>query len=562
MSLIISFTLGLFSNSRLARGAIVIALLPSGVFSQTSASVRGTAKVDDKYVLRPVMVVAIPSEAGGSGGRPRPALVSSDGEYRIDELNPGSYTLKAIGKAIRVKVVPGVQIVAGNSNVKNLTLQLAARRATIRTKVLNSKGEPIKNATVSIYSSELPATVCDKCVLAEARSNDDGSVEYADLGAEQDYSLAVSVYDEANKRDMKVVAASMISTRADGLTLVELQMSGELQPTLTARVLDDNKPLFEQRLAPQLANRNPNESIYGSPRTIANGINFRLSGIVARRDADTFTLLDSNGFLTTVRLNADTSVKTKGGFLRGGSPYAQTSILRGLILEVEGQGNGAGELVANKVRFKESDLAVARAIDSRAAPLESRAYGVETKLSKIEARARRLSGQLEELAAVSNTAQGGSRAAQQTADAAVAGVSATNERISALDDYTPQMERAVLFRNGSTTLTDEAKAILDEIAGKALSLKGYVLEISGFADSSGSTSLNRALSQRRADSVIRYLVEQHNIPLRRIITPFGYGEINRAAGTFTREGRAQNRVEIRLLVNKGLNSDLKNVDKP
>ena len=560
MSLVRSLNMRLLSNSQVAVVALVTALFAVRVLSQTSASVRGSAKVDDKFVLRPVMVVAIPTQAGGSGGRPRPAWVSSDGEYRIDELSPGSYTLKAVGKAIRVKVVPAVKIEAGNSNVQNLTLQLAAKRARVRTKVLNSKGEPIKNATVSIYSSELPASVCDKCVLAEARSNEEGTAEYEDLGAEQDYSLTVSVYDEANKQDVKVIAANMISTRAEGLTQVELQMSGEVQPTLTARLVDDIRPLERRLSSPQLANRTANESIYVA-RTIANGINFRLSGVVARRDADTFTLLDSTGFLTTVRLNEDTSVKTKGGFLRGSSHYAQTSILRGLILDVEGQGNTAGELVANKVRFKESDLAVARAIESRAAPLESKAYEVEAKLSQVEANAQRLSGQLEELAAVSNAARGGSRAAQQTADAAVAGVNATNERISALDDYTPQLTGAVLFRSGSTQLTDEAKEILDDIARKALNMKGYLIEISGFADSGVSTSLNRALSQRRTDSVIRYLVEQHNIPLRRIVTPYGFGGMNSGTENSTRDGRAQNRrVEIRLLVNRGLNPDVKNED--
>src|ERR1051326_1011547 len=186
MSLVRSLNVRLLSNSQVAVVALGIALVSVRVLSQTSASVRGSAKVDDKFVLRPVMVVAIPTQAGGSGGRPRPAWVSSDGEYRIDELNPGSYTLKAVGKAIRVKIVPAVKIEAGNSNVQNLTLQLAAKRARVRTKVLNSKGEPIKYATVSIYSSELPASVCDKCILAQARSNEEGTAEYEDLGAEQD----------------------------------------------------------------------------------------------------------------------------------------------------------------------------------------------------------------------------------------------------------------------------------------------------------------------------------------------------------------------------------------
>src|SRR4030095_11420756 len=129
----------------------------------------------------------------------------------------------------------------------------------------------------------------------------------------------------------------------------------------------------------------------------------------------------------------------------------------------------------------------------------------------------------------------------------------TNERISSLDDYEPQSMAAVNFKSGSAVLLPDSKTKLDEIATKALNAKGYVLEVSGFADTNGSIQLNRALSQRRADAVIRYLVENHNIPLRRIVTPFGYGETNPIADNETREGRAQNRrVEIKLLVNKGL----------
>ena len=288
-------------------------------------------------------------------------------------------------------------------------------------------------------------------------------------------------------------------------------------------------------------------------RTVASGQKMKIKGVVTRRDADTFTVRDMNGVDTVVRLDDRTSVKTKGGFLRGGTNYAQTSILRGLNLEIEGRGNGSGELLAEKIRFNESDMRVARAVESRAAPLEERASDTETKLSQVEANAQRLSGQLDELAAVSNAARGGAKAAQATADAAVAGVTATNERISALDDYTPQTTAAVNFKSGSAVLTPESKTTLDDIASKAMNSKAYVLEVSGFADSRGSVNLNRALSQRRADAVIRYLVENHNIPLRRIVTPYGYGEMNPVAENETREGRAQNRrVEIKLLVNKGI----------
>src|SRR4030095_1485380 len=132
----------------------------------------------------------------------------------------------------------------------------------------------------------------------------------------------------------------------------------------------------------------------------------------------------------------------------------------------------------------------------------------------------------------------------------------TNERISALDDYEPQTSTAVNFRSGSAVLLPDSKTKLDEIATKALNAKGYVLEVSGFADATGSVERNRLLSQRRADAVIRYLVENHSIPLRRIVTPYGFGETNPVAENKTRDGRAQNRrVEVKLLVNKGLMQD-------
>jgi len=288
-------------------------------------------------------------------------------------------------------------------------------------------------------------------------------------------------------------------------------------------------------------------------RTVASGEKMKIKGVVTRRDSDTFTVRDMNGVDTIVRLDDRTSVKTKGGFLRSGANYATTQILRGLNLEVEGRGNGSGELLAEKVRFNDSDLRVARAVESRAAPLEERASTTETKLSQVEQNAQRLSGQMDELAAVANTAKGGAKAAQETADSAVAGVNATNERISALDDYEPQTVLAVNFKTGSAILSADSKAKLDELATKALNAKGYVLEISGFTDSTGSVARNRALSQRRADNVIRYLVENHQIPLRRIVTPYGFGESNAIAENNSRTGRAENRrVEVKLLVNKGL----------
>jgi len=296
-----------------------------------------------------------------------------------------------------------------------------------------------------------------------------------------------------------------------------------------------------------------NSSTTTRSRSVSSGEKMKIKGTVVKRDADTFTVRDLTGNDTVVRLTDRTTVKTNGGFLRSGTNYGQTQILRGLNLEVEGRGGSNGELIADKVRFNETDLRTARTVEARANPLEEQAKVTEGRLSEVEQNAQKLSGQIDELAAVSNAARGGAKAAQETADAAISGVNATNDRISALDDYVPQETTSVNFRVGSSVLTAEGKTKLDAIATKALSAKGYVLEVTGFADSTGGTERNRALSQRRADAVIRYLVEQHQIPLRRIVTPYGFGETNPIADNKTRSGRAENRrVEVKVLVNKGL----------
>jgi OmpA-OmpF porin, OOP family len=306
-------------------------------------------------------------------------------------------------------------------------------------------------------------------------------------------------------------------------------------------------------LSPLALAQDNNSTSSGQSRSVASGQKMKIKGVVVKRDAEGFTVRDLTGTDTVVRLTDRTSVKTSGGFLRSGTNYAQTQILRGLNLEVEGRGGSNGELVADKVRFSETDLRTARTVEARADPLEKQAKVTEGRLSEVEQNAQKLSGQIDELAAVSNAARGGAKAAQETADAAVAGVNATNDRISALDDYVPQETAAVNFRVGSSVLNAEAKTKLDGIATKAVNAKGYVLEVTGFADATGNTARNRALSQRRADAVIRYLVEERQIPLRRIVTPYGFGESNPVADNKTRTGRAENRrVEVKILVNKGL----------
>lgn len=252
----------------------------------------------------------------------------------------------------------------------------------------------------------------------------------------------------------------------------------------------------------------------------------KFRGVVISRDSDTFTIRDRNRADYQVLLTDSTSIKTHGGFLRFGKKYPATDILRGLIIEVEGRGDRQGQLVAEKIRFNESDMRAAVTTDTRVNP--------------VEANQERLSGQMDELYTVAEEARKEVRVA--------------NERISALDDYDVEETVTVNFAVNSTMLSPEAKRQLDTLAEKALAAKAYMIEVGGYADSTGNEARNFQLSRQRADSVIQYLAVRHKIPLRRFVSPMGYGETEAVADNKTAAGRAQNRrVEVKMLLNRGLN---------
>jgi outer membrane protein OmpA-like peptidoglycan-associated protein len=293
--------------------------------------------------------------------------------------------------------------------------------------------------------------------------------------------------------------------------------------------------------------------------SVASGMKMKVKGIILRReDSDSFVLKDQTGSEVLVRLAPNTKIEEKkSNPFRGSKKYAASQIVRGLNAEVEGRGDSSGALAAEKVKFSDDDYRVAQMIDTQVVPIEHRLGDTEDRLTKTEKNAERLSGQIEELGQVANLARGGATAAQETADFAVEGVTKTNDRISALDDYEVKKSATINFRVGSAILSPEAKTALDDIANQAKNERGFVIEVRGFASSDGSERFNRDLSQRRSEAVVRYLAEQHDIPLRRIILPFGYGEAQPVADNTTRDGRMQNRrAEVKILVSRGITTSV------
>ena len=329
---------------------------------------------------------------------------------------------------------------------------------------------------------------------------------------------------------------------------------------LKALVLVLNLALCAQALAqPNAGSKGMQEPRAGAPTdsnkvVISPGAKTKVRGVILRRDDDNLIMRDEMGSALNVRLSAATKLEEKKtNPFRSAKKYSQAQLIRGLNVEVEGRGDSSAALIADKIKFEDGDFRVALTVNSQVVPIEHRVGQTEDRLLRGEQSAERLSSQVEELGQVANLAKGGARAAQERADAAADGVNKTNERITSLDEYEVRKSATINFRAGSALLTPEAKSELDQIANQAKSERGFVIEVRGFASSEGSETLNRRLSQHRAEAVVHYLAATHDIPLRRIVLPYGYGEARPVADNSTRGGREQNRrAEVKILVSRGM----------
>src|SRR5258708_15278644 len=283
----------------------------------------------------------------------------------------------------------------------------------------------------------------------------------------------------------------------------------------------------------------PNSQTPSAPnlslRQVPSGAKMKFRGVVIERSADAFTIRDRTRTDYQVLINKRTTIKTNGGFLRGGKTYADSELLRGLIVEVEGRGDAQGALVADKIRFNESDMRAAITSDTRVTPVE------ESQ--------QKIAGQVDELYAVAAEAR--------------AQVAAVNDRVTAIDEYDQQATVSVIFKVNSAVLSPEAKQQLDDFAAKVTDAKAYMIEVAGHTDSTGSEAKNFRLSKERADAVVQYLAVNHKIPMRRFSTPMGYGKTDAVADNGTATGRAQNRrVEVKMLLNRGLTQQSQVTSRP
>ena len=122
-------------------------------------------------------------------------------------------------------------------------------------------------------------------------------------------------------------------------------------------------------------------------------------------------------------------------------------------------------------------------------------------------------------------------------------------KLGNIDNYKQTETVTLNFPFNQYKLKEKETASLDELASKIKDRNAYIVQIEGYTDSVGNKDYNYDLSQKRAESVVRYLAEKYDIPLYRLFI-VGLGASKPVDDNKSRAGRAENRrVEVHLLEN-------------
>jgi outer membrane protein OmpA-like peptidoglycan-associated protein len=139
-------------------------------------------------------------------------------------------------------------------------------------------------------------------------------------------------------------------------------------------------------------------------------------------------------------------------------------------------------------------------------------------------------------------------AAQQSAQQVSTRVQTVETVVGNIDQYKASNQTEIRFRPGQTVLSKNAKDALDTMASSVKGQRGYIIEVQGFSSGKGQTAISN--SQKMAESVVRYLVLNHEIPVYRI---YLVGMGNAPAPTTDETAKTKRisggRVEISLLKN-------------
>jgi OmpA-OmpF porin, OOP family len=285
----------------------------------------------------------------------------------------------------------------------------------------------------------------------------------------------------------------------------------------------------------------------------ASGDKAQVKGMITSRTGETLIVKSASGNMTVV-LTDDTRTKDdRGLFGLEKQEMSSVVLIPGLKVDIDGRSDDKGRVVAKTITVDGDDLEAAEMIQSglhpTAAQVAANVKAISTNQQGVASNQRGISANQTQLAAQKEDIESN----EQQITANMQDIEDNTNRFTALSEYDVKGQATVKFKVGSSNISSSDQEQLKQLAQTASGLTGYIIEVTGFADSTGSAAINTKLSEDRAKAVVTYLFQQGSVPLRHIVAPGAMGEYGAAAPNETKAGRAENRrVEVKILVNKGI----------
>jgi OOP family OmpA-OmpF porin len=288
-----------------------------------------------------------------------------------------------------------------------------------------------------------------------------------------------------------------------------------------------------------------NEKATQDEKTAQNG-KTEFEGMIKSRSGDAMIVQTKSGDIT-VALNDDTVTQdNRGLFGLDKEKMGNTVLIPGLKVKVHGTQESEGHVVAKRITVDGDDLETSEMIEA----------GLHPTAEQVAANVQRLEAHQKGIEANQQATEQNAKdiaASKEKIESSMKDIEEHEQRFAHLDDYDVKGQATVKFDTGSSKLSAADQQQLKQLAQSLNQLHGYLVEVTGFADSRGNPAMNTKLSENRAKAVITYLTQQCGVPMRRLVAPGAMGEYGPAQTNETKAGRAENRrVEVKVLVNKGV----------
>jgi len=267
-----------------------------------------------------------------------------------------------------------------------------------------------------------------------------------------------------------------------------------------------------------------------------------IKGLITQRSSDTVTVRSDAG-TQIVTLTDSTKVQTPKGLGLRKQQMSWAELIPGLKVKIKAVPGADGRPEAKTISFSKDDLQTASMIQAGLAPTEQ----------KVEANRQGIAENKDNIAANKENISVNQANIEANKAKIAENEQEVNQRFSDLADYNVKHEATIYFPSGKHALGKKEQDALSKLATDAAQLSGYIIEVQGFADSTGNAAANQTLSKDRAYAVVNYLMQACNVPPRRIMSPGAMGISKPVSSNETSQGRSENRrVEVKVLVNKGI----------